>query len=408
LEAQRGGFYARFLGGFFLEFEGKSIKITKNLKQKSMQILLILLKAGSEGISRSQLIEMLEWEGELYEKKLNNLRCQTCKLRKFICESGFPEGNYILNLKGQYYFSLDYKIETDIGRIEKIYKKLRSQPDLEKREARLREIYDLYQGEFLPSLTAEEWAVVENAHYHTIYTWSLNRLCQILRERNDYSGLLQLSAKASQIHPFDEWQAVQIECLMAQNKYRDAAEITEKANEVFAKELGIVPFQKRMEGFSESERKVKQDREIMDQVMESLSEEPREPGAYQCSYSSFIDVCRFLVRVSERTGKELLLLLCTLNWDSKEHLEETQEKDETLKKQMKQFERILAGLIRNQDVYTQYSKSQFLVLLTLAGKERASIIKRLCQGWKEFEEKENLTIELEIQALDTFFRKEAI
>ena len=173
MEAQRGGFYARFLGGFFLEFEGKSIKITKNLKQKSMQILLILLKAGSEGISRSQLIEMLEWEGELYEKKLNNLRCQTCKLRKFICESGFPEGNYILNLKGQYYFSLDYKIETDIGRIEKIYKKLRSQPDLEKREARLREIYDLYQGEFLPSLTAEEWAVVENAHYHTIYTWSL-------------------------------------------------------------------------------------------------------------------------------------------------------------------------------------------------------------------------------------------
>ena len=72
MEAQRGGFYVKFLGGFFLEFEGKSIKVTKNLKQKSMQILQILIKAGSEGISRNRLIEMLEWKGDQHEKKLNN------------------------------------------------------------------------------------------------------------------------------------------------------------------------------------------------------------------------------------------------------------------------------------------------------------------------------------------------
>ena len=39
-EDVKKGFYARFLGGFFLEYEGKRVVITKNMKQKSMQIEL--------------------------------------------------------------------------------------------------------------------------------------------------------------------------------------------------------------------------------------------------------------------------------------------------------------------------------------------------------------------------------
>ena len=61
------GFCARFLGGFFLEFKGERIIITKNMKQKSMQILLILLKAGREGVTRRDLFGMLVWGGDCWE-----------------------------------------------------------------------------------------------------------------------------------------------------------------------------------------------------------------------------------------------------------------------------------------------------------------------------------------------------
>lgn len=40
------GFYASFLGGFSLSYEGKRISLTKRLRQKNMQILQILLMAG--------------------------------------------------------------------------------------------------------------------------------------------------------------------------------------------------------------------------------------------------------------------------------------------------------------------------------------------------------------------------
>ena len=119
------GFCARFLGGFFLEFKGERIIITKNMKQKSMQILLILLKAGREGVTRRDLIGMLEWGGDSWEKKLNNLRRQTCNLRKAISEAGFPEGEYIQAKKGRYYFSFEYDVETDTGKIDRLYREAR-------------------------------------------------------------------------------------------------------------------------------------------------------------------------------------------------------------------------------------------------------------------------------------------
>jgi len=409
LEEQEAGFYVRFLGGLYLEFAGKRIKITKNLKQKSIQILLILLKAGSEGVSRSQLIEMLEWEGEQWERKLNNLRCQTCKLRRLISESGFPKGKYILASKGRYYFSMNYQVETDTGRIDKLYKKLRSKPDSDNREIWLREIVHLYQGEFLPVLVAEEWAVVENAHYHTVYTCCLNELCQILREQEDYRGIFHLCTKACQIHPYDEWQAVQIECLVAQHRYQDAVEISEKANKVFAKELGVVPFQKGIVIPPGFDKVAKQEREIMDQVMERLSEKEQPHGAYQCSYPHFIDICRFLMRISEREETELVLLLCTLIPGPEKKTNETLEEDKDFIKLAERFRSQLAGLIRNQDVYTRYSENQFLVLLTAAAKGgNQSVRKRLRQGFREFEEKEGMTVELEIQILNTRSRKEAM
>ena len=51
--------------------------------------------------------------------------------------------------------------------------------------------------------------------------------------------MLELCSTASQIHPYDEWQAVQIECLLAMERYKEALEVYEKATEIFYKDLGV-------------------------------------------------------------------------------------------------------------------------------------------------------------------------
>ena len=126
--------------------------ITKNMKQKGMQLLAILLKAGEEGVSRKGLTEMLEWGGESWERKLNNLRRQTYELRAFIAEEGFPEGKYIQVSGGRYYFSREYQVRTDTGEVDRLYQEARKQADPAAREGILWEVCRLYQGEFARKL----------------------------------------------------------------------------------------------------------------------------------------------------------------------------------------------------------------------------------------------------------------
>ena len=44
---------------------------------------------------------------------------------------------------------------------------------------------------------------------------------------------------ASRIHPYDEWQTVQIGCLVALNRYQEAMKVYEKASDLFYEELGV-------------------------------------------------------------------------------------------------------------------------------------------------------------------------
>ena len=425
------GFCARFLGGFFLEFKGERIIITKNMKQKSMQILLILLKAGREGVTRRDLIGMLEWGGDSWEKKLNNLRRQTCNLRKAINEAGFPEGEYIQAKKGRYYFSFEYDVETDTGKIDQLYHEARRKAGGEAREGFLWEICRLYQGEFLPFLVAEEWALVENAHYRSIYSRCVNELCRALKERGNYGELLQLCTEASRIHPYDEWQAVQIDCLVASNQPQDARKVRRQANELFVRDLGIAPFHGQTGGKEGLWADIEPDMGAMGEVMGSLLETNTPKGAYQCSCPQFTDVYRFMVRMSGRGQVKLGLLLCTLEPIGAEAgaAGELESRADPMggkapeegagqkatgfqpipEEKMERFGKLLAATLRSHDVYTRYSQNQYLALLSGFGESQWTEAKgRFLQAWKAFGMEEQIRVETEIQAVGEPSRKEAI
>lgn len=74
-------FYARLLGGFSISFAGQELPIEANPQTKYMQLLLMLLKAGEEGIERKQLVEILRRDDGDWKKQLNNFRQQVYILR---------------------------------------------------------------------------------------------------------------------------------------------------------------------------------------------------------------------------------------------------------------------------------------------------------------------------------------
>lgn len=125
-----------------------------------------------------------------------------------------------------------------------------------------------------------------------------------------------------------------------------------------------------------------------------LPDKDESEGAYRCNYPQFVDVYRWMVRMSERNHIRLCLLLCTLKPDRK-------EQEIISGHQMERFGKLLEKSIRYSDVYTRYSLNKYLVLLTDFGeKKEEAVALKLRRNWKAFEKEERVRIELEIQEVE--------
>lgn len=374
------GFYVKFLGGFSLTFEGKEVPVKANPLGKTMQMFFLLLKAGSAGCEKKDLLELVRPGEKDRERQLNNFRQQLYMMRKLIHGSPFPKGEYVAYRGTRYYFTLDYPVQTDTERLDELIGRIRSSPGMgQELEDWCREYCEGYTGEFLPLLGGEEWVALESAYYQKWYFTCLNKLCIRLKEQKQYETLLHLAETASQLHPYDEWQVVQIDCLMALNRRREAEKVYEKASELFYQDLGLTSLDRAMAKYQEKSRSYHMAR-AMEKMKEGLEEkdEEKNPGAYYCSYPSFVDIYRIRARMDEMNREKSLLLLCTLS-GRKEKWKEAERV-----KQMELFRKMLVKKTRAEDVYTQYSSNQYLALLSGAGQGAQQLmIARLKAGWKK-------------------------
>lgn len=386
----KGQFYAKFLGSFSLDFNGQRLWLKGSPQKKSMQLLMALLKAGAEGATRQQLLEVVWKEGGDPQKEKSNLNQHLYYLRQLIHESHFPEGKYIIVQKPRYYFTEDYEIHSDTEQLDQILEEIRNAEAAgEDTLELLRQFCRGYTGEFLPMLNGEEWVVEKSAYYQKQYFSCLSRLCGRLKEMGEYQEMLELCTVASQIHPYDEWQAVQIDCLVAMNRYKDALKVYEDAAEFFYEDLGVSSLNRTIARYRNTEGRLHYLSSALAGIRKGLNEEERLWGAYCCSYPSFVDVYRIVVRMQERTGIGSLLMVCTLN------IAGSGENTETW---MERFRQFMAGSIRNGDVYTRYSPNQFLVLLMQAEeKDVENIEERLKNGWKMIDQAGKTKLVLAVQ-----------
>lgn len=100
--------------------------------------------------------------------------------------------------------------------------------------------------------------------------------------------------------------------------------------------------------------------DILDNIQENMTErleKVQEP--YQCNWMVFREIYHMVVRMIERSGQQVQLMLCTLT-DMEEHPIRSDECAEVLSRYI--WESICRS-IRAGDVVTRYGKGQYLVLL---------------------------------------------
>lgn len=72
------------------------------------------------------------------------------------------------------------------------------------------EALELYTGEFLADFGEEEWVQAERAQLKKVYSDALKEVSEYLLKNEEFDELQKLTSVASELYPFDEWQAVQM------------------------------------------------------------------------------------------------------------------------------------------------------------------------------------------------------
>lgn len=362
-----GGLRVYMLGGFEMYYGGALVQLKKKNTSKPVQLLQLLLYNREAGISRHSLMESLYGsEGEI--DAANSLNATVSQLRKLLKDTHLPDENYIKMRFDRYYFESTYSIWVDTEQVTFLRQKadLMHGPD---RVSMLYQLCDLFHGRFLPELDGEDWAEIVRAGYQRIYRDSLNEVCGALKKQNAYNEIYRLTAFAAKLFPFDEWQVWQQECLLAQGRIREARELYKQVEKLYMTELDAPPPERMRARFRKPEEESWRKTENVSSVQKWLATSKKE-GPNCVPFPAFMDVYNLVSHISAATDTPFNLLLCTLasvDGRSKPDVKEFHDSMELL-------EAAIAATLRSEDVFTRFSRSQFLVILVGAGKENFDAI----------------------------------
>ena len=227
----------------------------------------------------------------------------------------------------------------------------------------------MYSGEFLQKLSGDEWVLIESVQCKYLYETALQQLCGLLMEQREYDEVLRIVEPACEMYPFDEWQAIKIDCYTAMNRYKDAMKEYEATAKLLFEELGVTPSERMMEQFYDMSEHISSRPQVLSEIKSNLQEEQEERGAFFCTFPGFRDACRVIRRGMERNGQSVFLVLCTLT-DGKGRPMENSERLGEMSGKLHEAIRIS---LRRSDSFTKYSPSQFLLMLVGTNEENCQI-----------------------------------
>lgn len=287
------------LGEFQMTFEGIPLLLGMKSTAKPVQLLQLLIEAGSGGLSRSSVIEAL-FPNDGEADAMNSLNVAVSRLRKLLRTSDMPDENYVTVKVDRYYFACPFPVWVDTQEVTR----LRQGADLvdgqDKRDLLYR-LCNLYLGRFLPDLDGEAWAEVNRAGYQRIFNVSMQELVDSLEAMHSYSEILRLTSYASRVFPYDEWQIPQMESLLALGRTQDAHSLYREVEQLYANELGA-PLPKELKSLLESGLDSIRDAKEPDQIVEELDLEPKGRLEYM-SLPAFISSVRTAFRICSTLRK---------------------------------------------------------------------------------------------------------
>lgn len=385
----------QMLGGFAIYYGGEAVALKKIGSSKSIRLFQMLLLSLPGGISKNEIMDNLYGWNEKADmanrnKNLNNL---IYRLKGQLVAGGLPVEDYVEIREGMCYFKSSFPLELDTQEFEETLKQAENEKGA-KRVSLLWKANELYRGELIPANLSDMWFFQKSKYYKKLYLGVVQELEFELKKNRDYKDQILLYSRAAAIYPFENWQLKLMRCNLEMYRYNEALDIYNETVDLYAREMGTPPTKEMQECFEtlelmdENHRRNVNDvdswrnmdkvfRGRKDDIKKAIFEEERIKGAYYCTYPSFVDYCRMVVRAKARNEFPAVLMFLTLSQKKKV------QKAMDLQEQMQILKGIIGSSLRIGDAFTRYGNRHFILMLVKTRLEFCSgIFQRLEEAYR--------------------------
>ena len=378
------------LGGFSLSYpDGTAIDYQSNRSNKLWMVLAYLLTHRGKQITQDELIDIL-WPDEEIDNPVNTLKTMRHRLCGMLdALGGIPGKEMIRYNHGIYAWSEEVDCVLDIDQFSTYCELAEQEQDDSQKISYYLNALEYYNGDFLPKLSSEMWVMSAHAYYHAEYLRVVKKCIALLRTENRYYEIITVCQKAVTIEPYDEdLHRELIDALVRTGAKQSALNHYEKVKELFYHEFGI----------NLSEDLVELYKQIIDETNDaqmdlsfiaSRLQEDMVPGAFYCEYALFKEIYRLMTRMMERSGQSVYLCLVSITDKNGKHIVNTKKQNEAVGR----LRTAIQFSLRRGDVFTRYSVSQYLILLSSINYENTEmVLRRITDNFKR--DNPNLAVKL--------------
>ena len=338
------------------------------LKQRSF--LQYLCVFHDRDVSQEEIIEAI-WDADSdIGDPANTLKNTLYRTRILLEKIGFPDGKQILRYEhGFYSWSPDVEIVLDSEEFDRLYDEFYDDPNTDKARAAAEKALSLYKGEFLANASGNPWMLSMRTYYHSRYLNLTRDVARLLYEKGNLEQSAELCREASVIDPFDEEsQLLMMQILYASGLTQAAIQHYEMVRGMFMDQLGVTPSEELSEFYRKLVREDEPREQDLNVIRTQMLEETETSGAYFCEYAVFRNMYRFIARSTVRTGQIIQLAMIILYDRDGNHLS-----GKSCTEAMEAMQEAIQSVLRTGDVFTRFSRDQYLIMLPSASHENAAM-----------------------------------
>lgn len=361
----------QMLGTFSLRNDTLELSDGDNRSRKVWLLLAYMIYCRTRSISMEELTGLLWSDEESSSNPLNALKTMLHRVRATLDQLGSGAGHtLIIRRDGSYAWNTQIPLTLDIDEFEALCKHgAQADSDAARLEFYLQAL-ELYQGDFLPKLSMEVWAVPIVAYYHNLYVQTALDSIHLLEELGRGEDAVALCRKAVTIEPYsEELYRHLMRNLIKEQDVKGAAAVYEEMSELLFSTFGVMPEEETRALYREAVRTVNDRTVSLGTVREQLKEPGDGNGALFCEYDFFKVLYHAEARAIARSGDAIHIGLLSVSGENGLELSKR-----SLDRCMENLESLVRSNLRKGDVVSRCSVSQFILMLPHANYENSRMV----------------------------------